>query len=265
MDFSENYSCKYASEPQSVHFGGSRAMLTLHTGMIYTKTFSRGFVTVSESLRHDASSVIAHLKPILDEVLSEHPEIKNLHFLSDGPSTQYRNKTMFYLIASHVSEMYPNIRTIIYNYSEAGHGKGAADGIGGSTKRILDRCVAHGDDINNFVKAVEALKQHCKNVTVRTVSEKDIEKIDKIVPSSLTAFSGTMKVHQFKWVKENPNILRFNSLSCYVCNAAENCVHYSVGVKDLSGEKPVRASAKKRKAPICSSNAVKRSKRAKRS
>lgn len=37
VDFSENYSLKYAEEIQSVHFGGGREQVTLHTGVIYKK------------------------------------------------------------------------------------------------------------------------------------------------------------------------------------------------------------------------------------
>jgi len=165
MDFSENYACKYGTEPQSVHFGASRQMLTLHTGLVYSKNFSRGFVTLSESLRHDAPAVIAHLKPVLDEVLTNE-KVEDIHFLSDGPSAQYRNKTMFYLLATYLTDLYPQIKSIIYNYSEAGHGKGAADGIGGTTKRILDSCVAHGQDIQNFHAAVTTLKEHCKKLII---------------------------------------------------------------------------------------------------
>lgn len=38
IDFSENYSGKYNSEVQSVHFGGSRKQFTFHTSVIYFNT-----------------------------------------------------------------------------------------------------------------------------------------------------------------------------------------------------------------------------------
>ncbi|CAH2009759.1 unnamed protein product [Acanthoscelides obtectus] len=38
IDFSENYSCKCFEEVQCHHFGGSRKRVTLHTGVMYTKT-----------------------------------------------------------------------------------------------------------------------------------------------------------------------------------------------------------------------------------
>lgn len=35
-DFSENYVCKHHTEIQAMHFGGSKNLITLHTGMLYT-------------------------------------------------------------------------------------------------------------------------------------------------------------------------------------------------------------------------------------
>jgi len=38
IDFSENYVCKMATEIQSMHFGASKKQLSLHTGIVFTKT-----------------------------------------------------------------------------------------------------------------------------------------------------------------------------------------------------------------------------------
>ena len=95
IDFSENYSCKYETEVQSVHFGDSRVQCTLHTGMVYSSNFSQGFATLSKSLRHDPSAIIVHIKKILDVYLIANPKITKLHITSDGPTTQYRNKKCF--------------------------------------------------------------------------------------------------------------------------------------------------------------------------
>jgi hypothetical protein len=36
VDFSENWTCKHATEIQACHFGGSQKPVTLHTGVAYT-------------------------------------------------------------------------------------------------------------------------------------------------------------------------------------------------------------------------------------
>jgi len=76
------------------------------------------------------------------------PQVTSIHFLSDSPSTQYRNKTMFAIIGKEL----PKVNVITWNYSESGHGKGAPDEVGGIIKRIADRCVAQGEeDIHDFL------------------------------------------------------------------------------------------------------------------
>lgn len=42
MDFSENYACKYESEIQSFHFGGSRQQISLHTTAVQFKETNTG-------------------------------------------------------------------------------------------------------------------------------------------------------------------------------------------------------------------------------
>ncbi|CAG5003733.1 unnamed protein product [Parnassius apollo] len=67
MDFSENYSIKYNTEIQSLHFGGSRMQISLHTSVIYLSSSSTpiSFCTYSDSVRHDAAAVWGHIIPIL--------------------------------------------------------------------------------------------------------------------------------------------------------------------------------------------------------
>lgn len=50
----------------------------------------------------------------------------------------------------NLHKLYPKISKFSWNYYEAGHGKGAPDGIGGVTKRTADRLVAEGKDIGSF-------------------------------------------------------------------------------------------------------------------
>ena len=102
VDFSKNYNCKYADEPQAVHFGASRQSLTLHTGVWYTKGSKQSFCTISDSLRHDPPAILAHLIPIFRVIFDGNDSITHVHFLSYGPTTQYRNKTTFALLTTYL-------------------------------------------------------------------------------------------------------------------------------------------------------------------
>ena len=99
FNYNENWSCKYNKEITSVHFGASQQQATLHDGLIiYTNNGPTSFCTVSDSLVHDVNAVFAHLRPVITCVKKEHPNIKHIHCVTDNPSSQYRNKTMFYLM-----------------------------------------------------------------------------------------------------------------------------------------------------------------------
>ncbi|CAH2085774.1 unnamed protein product [Euphydryas editha] len=105
INFSENYACKYHSKVQSHHFGASRNQITLHTAVMYhfsaeaQKKQVTLYCTESPNQNHGPSAIWAHLHPILSELKAKHPNVTTVHFFSDGPATQYKQKINFYLMA----------------------------------------------------------------------------------------------------------------------------------------------------------------------
>ena len=97
VDFSENYTCRYGEEIQSVHFGGSHRQASLHTGVYYTTKGTQSFCSISDCTRHDPAGIWAHLQPVLRDIRASDDNITTINFVSDGPTTQYRNKSNFYL------------------------------------------------------------------------------------------------------------------------------------------------------------------------
>lgn len=90
VDFSENYGCKYSEEVQSAHFGASKGQVTLHTGVLYLNGLNTvecqqgygkqkqkciSFCSMSDSLRHDAAAVRAHLLPLLHLVKKQYVQV----------------------------------------------------------------------------------------------------------------------------------------------------------------------------------------------
>lgn len=84
VDFSENYSTKYAKEIQNFHFDGSRAQLSLHTLVVYLRNSILSFCTVSENIAHSSAALWTHLRPIFNTLPCG---IERGHFLSYGPIT----------------------------------------------------------------------------------------------------------------------------------------------------------------------------------
>ncbi|XP_022819027.1 uncharacterized protein LOC111353248 [Spodoptera litura] len=242
MDFSENYITKYSQEIQAFHFGGSRTQISLHTVVVYLKDTTKSYCTISTNVSHSPAAIWAHLNPIFNALP---PQIKHLHFLSDGPVTQYRNKTMFYIMATKISKRFPYVQNFTWNYTESGHGKGAPDGVGATCKRTADALVATGGDVENLEKFVEAIEKRCPAISLSIIPDEAIEEMSTEIDREVTkmkTFVGTLKVHQVTGKFFNPTGIKSNSteivmktLSCFCDN--DYCVHFNIG-KIIYEDKP---------------------------
>ncbi|CAH1115771.1 unnamed protein product [Psylliodes chrysocephalus] len=165
---------------------------------------------------------------------STNPEINKLYIMGDGPTTQYRNIKMFYLITQYLPQCYTQLEDITYNFSEAGHGKSSADRISGYIKKLADDQVKYGLDVTNFDSLLAILRNRVKSVYIDCVTEDEISNIDSILPSNFKPFIGTMKIHQYTWNKLQHNCILFNSLSCFDCSNKSPCIHFAMGKIDYS-------------------------------
>ncbi|CAH2098872.1 unnamed protein product [Euphydryas editha] len=212
---------------QNLPENDSKKQITMHTSVIHFKKSgllrTQSFCTLSPSLRHDAVAVWSHLIPVLNFIENEAPHVNVIHFISDSPTGQYRNKKMFYII-SQLQWHFPNLRVVAWNYTESGHGKSSADGVGATIKRTADRIVAQGCDIVDIETLSEKLKANVKGVITDIVQEADILQKDLLIPKEIREYKGTMKVHQVVWSSSKPNILAMRKLSCN----AQQCMYQAV-------------------------------------
>ncbi|WAR07948.1 hypothetical protein MAR_017906, partial [Mya arenaria] len=234
IDFSENYNCKYHQETQSIHFGASQTQVSLHTGVAYTREKTYSFTSFSDCLKHNPAAIWAHLEPIMT-FLKEKSNVSVLHILSDGPTTQYRNKQNFYLFSTKLFEL--GFQRGTWNFLEASHGKGAADGIGAAVKQHADRAVnTRSEDITNAEDMIRALKMTNTSVELFEVKDEAVERIEKELPKQLKVVPNTMKIHQNNiyyvvflhyeqvMVKERGEVLS-RVLSCF-CSRPNICSCY---------------------------------------
>lgn len=192
-------------------------------------------------MRHDAVAIAAHLKETLTYFVQNktiNSSINKIYFISDGPTNQYKNKNIIYLITQYVSKLFPQFELISYNFTAAGHGKSRADGVGGNIKRMADAAVLYGKDLGNFNDLYSFLKSKSKSVTILSVTPDMITSVSQILQNNAKLFKGTSLTHQYNWFKKLPQIVRFNFLSCFSCDKSEeNCIHYTQGVLNYSNEK----------------------------
>lgn len=146
MDFSENYVCKLSAEIQAVHFASSQQQATLHTGILHVGEVDKHlcFTTITASKEKSPPAIWTHLSPVLDHVKTNYPSVTLVNFFSDGPCTQYRQKGNFYMLSTELFKK--GFKKGTWSFFEAGHGKGAPDGVGGDLKRTADRLVSKGKD-----------------------------------------------------------------------------------------------------------------------
>ncbi|CAG9787961.1 unnamed protein product [Diatraea saccharalis] len=104
-----------------------------------------------------------------------------------------------------------------WNFSEAGHDKGAADGVGGALKRRLDDLVKHGTDIPDAHTAYTLIKNSDTAIMIFYIREDDIAK--NSVEEDLVPVPQTMMLHQI-CNTDKTNVIRFRFLSCF-CDAPQ--------------------------------------------
>lgn len=88
IDYSEIYAYKYNREIRETHFEGGNKQVTLHIGVLCLGGGKvESFASLSECLQHDATATWAHLDPVLRGIPEEHPNARNLHLISGGPTS----------------------------------------------------------------------------------------------------------------------------------------------------------------------------------
>lgn len=212
MDFAENFTCSSPEEVQSAYW--STDMISLHTMVVYSDTGVSSYVAISDVLVHNAIVIYCILGKLIALLKERYQNLKKIHYLTDSPTSQYRNKTMFQILCHHVQDFGVTAR---WNYLEVGHGKGPCDGLGGSVKRSADMAVRQGkcsiQNAGDFYKWVTS--NDASKVKYILYSENDIKQAEELIKSkpAAQAVPGTMKVHAVVPLDECTVATR--ELSCY--------------------------------------------------
>lgn len=227
MDFAENYACRGLDEVQSAYW--SQTQVTLHPTVIYSSNGEEpaqhsSYVYVSDDLNHNANTVITFVKDLIEKVKEIDPDVKAIHYWTDGPTSQYRNKTVFYLIANHKESFGIDA---YWNFFEAGHGKGPCDGIGGVTKRSADIAMKSGrcsiQDASDFYAWSQSDACNLKSISF-TYIDKAVCEENSVEISTWPAkpVKGTMKVHAVIGRGNSKLLVRDTSCYCEKCLAGED-------------------------------------------
>ena len=104
---------------------------------------------MSDDTSHGVATIIASIKPILEELVLNN--CKNIIVITDSPLRQYRNKTIFWFV-KYFSERY--LVTFKWIYLESGHGKGLPDGIRATVKKVIHSLVACNPNVPIYIMMI---------------------------------------------------------------------------------------------------------------
>ena len=177
----------------------------MHTGVLYVSQMQpRSFCTLSDSRTHDPIAIWAYLEPVLNDLKTEFPNIQTIHFFSDGPTMQYRQKKNFYLFSTKLV----NFKFATWNFFEASHDKGATDVVGAVLKHTADRPLRQGIDMPSVQDVLDKLHNET-SVKLYFVAENSvIAAADQF--SQLAELQSVLgQCHCIKCVLIQPNLVKY--------------------------------------------------------
>ncbi|KAL4718421.1 hypothetical protein ACJJTC_016042 [Scirpophaga incertulas] len=176
---------------------------------------SISFSSVSPCLRHDASAVFAHLKVALVHMIN-HQQIKVLHIVSDGPSSQYKNKNNIYLFTQHLVHIL-GITEATWNVTERSHGKGPADEVGAAIKETANKYVLGGNDTPDYSTFLQVFKSKSNDLLYEEC-QSEIESAEELLKTAgqLKIIPGVKNCHQITWNRQEPRTVHLRDLTQFV-------------------------------------------------
>ena len=160
-DLAENFSCIVQDKVQSFCWDNRQA--TLHPFMAYCQLADetlkhRNVCIISDITEHNTSIVYAFLQIFIDYLKVEFPEVQKVYYFTDGCAGQYKNKSNFINLCSHVEDFGLQAECHFFTTS---HGKSACDGIGGTVKHLLTKASLQRP-YNDANLTTESIMEFCK-------------------------------------------------------------------------------------------------------
>jgi hypothetical protein len=142
--------------------------------------------------------------------------------VSDSPSSQYRNRFTRNIVDRLLRQR--NIIRWQWLYSEAGHGKGAADGVEAAIKRRCDYVVDHGlmQKVATAKHVLQAAETPNKlNISLFEVTSDNIAEFAQLLAAvNLSSMSGISMAHE---VCRTASGILYRELTCLCEDAIGDC------------------------------------------
>ena len=223
MDYSENWAAKYPDEISAAYYNSDQT--TLHPMVVHYHNEDntlkwKSYVGVSSVGQHSVPTHYAFMVKLMEQLKVLLPDLEVLHFITDGPANQYRNRTIAALVA--VFEQLHGIRAT-WTWLEGGHGKGPCDGIGGGLKRKLDNLVKGGVVMRDVDELISAVNTPDLNMILIKVKPEEVEELRVQISKWTTSpIKGIMDKHACVAVQGGVSV---RDVSCFApcCRTSPTC------------------------------------------
>ena len=132
----ENSNTDQINQVQPAYF--DQDSVTIHPCVVHLlgQESAASCAFIAADKRHNANMVYAVMKALIRDLKVKLPGSQRVHFITDSPTSQYRNKTMFHLVATGKKLLGVELS---WTYFVSGHGKGATVCVGQSTGFLIRR------------------------------------------------------------------------------------------------------------------------------
>ena len=179
LDWSENAKMRQSREEKSAYY--HEDSVCLHPMYIWSKENCHSRCAISDCTDHKAPAVMTSIKPILDDILAK-TDVTKINIISDSPTSQYRNRTMCWLLHSYCAENFVEIKWI---WLESGHGKGIPDGIGATVKKAIKDILSFNPDnpvytVNDLLQ--RDLQESVPSILLNVYTEEQVQQLKSSLP-----------------------------------------------------------------------------------
>lgn len=176
MDFSNNYQTLSQDEVQAAYF--ARKYIEIFTCIIHILNHEPiSYIVVNDVCTHSKEHVFFYIKLIIDDLKKKHARIENVHFISDGATSQFKNK---YTLSNLLFAQKDFGITAIHEFSPSNHGKNAVDGLGGIIKRgVFKKVMSKKVEVYDAEAFVKCARPLFKDVTIFHAKEDEIQQLNK--------------------------------------------------------------------------------------
>lgn len=170
------------------------------------------------------SAVLAIIWSLVPEITESFPDVRCLHYFTDSPTSQYRNKSMFYIVSHHQKLFGLSAH---WDFFEAGHGKGPCDGLAGTSKHQAAEAVKQGKcNIQDAADFFAWATKYQKSITYIFYTKEDYKSAAAYLATiKLKFIQGTMKIHGVRSINDDPGFVFCcdTSCNCKSCLAGDMC------------------------------------------